>query len=55
MFTACDLYLGFKNYLRGCCCALNIKTPAIDQGENSLVTIHSNEPTQNLINDEIKI
>ena len=20
MFTACDLYLGFKNYCRGCCC-----------------------------------
>ena len=55
VFVACDLYLGFKNYCRGCCCALNIKTPAIDQGENSLVTIHSNEPTQNLIDYEIKI
>ena len=55
IFTACDLYLGFKNYCRGCCCTLKIKTPAIDQGENSLVTIHSNEPTQNLIDYEIKI
>ena len=55
VFVACDLYLGFKNYCRGCCCTLKIKTPAIDQGENSLVTIHSNEPTQNLIDYEIKI
>ena len=40
------LYLGFKNYCRGCCCALNIKTPAIDQGGNSLDTINSNEQPQ---------
>ena len=36
IFTACDFYLGFKNYCRGCCCELNIKTPAIYQGRNSL-------------------
>ena len=55
VFVACDLYLGFKNYCRGCCCALNIKTPAIDQGENSSVTIHSNEQPQTFVNDELKI
>ena len=55
MFTACDLYLGFKNYCRGCCCALNIKTPAIYQGRNSLVKVNSNEQPQTFVNDELKI
>ena len=50
-----DLYLGFKNYCRGCCCIQQIETPVIDQNRDSLVTIDSNEPNQNLIDGEINI
>ncbi|MBQ9491284.1 MAG: hypothetical protein IJU86_00705 [Firmicutes bacterium] len=56
IFTACDFYLGFKNYCRGCCCALNIKTPVPDTNKNDLVTINFDldKTKQNLINGEIK-
>ncbi len=55
VFVACDLYLGFKNYCRGCCCIQKIKTPVIDQDINSLVRVNSNKQPQTVVNDELKI
>ena len=59
IFTVCDLYLGFKNYFRGCCCTQKIETPVIDKDENNLVNAADrNEITdskQKLIYNELKI
>lgn len=58
IFTVCDLYLGFKNYFRGCCCTQKIETSAINKNENNLVSpTDRNEITnsgQKLIDDKLK-
>ncbi len=55
VFVACDLYLGFKNYFRGCCCIQKIETPVNDKDKNNLDKIRQSKREQNLVSNELDI